>query len=45
MDDVESLFKRHEDFESTLNAQDEKVKALDDLADKLMADDHPDKDQ
>ncbi|XP_033735465.1 spectrin beta chain, non-erythrocytic 5-like isoform X2 [Pecten maximus] len=44
VDDVESLFKRHEDFESTLQAQDEKLKALDDLASKLIAGDHPDKD-
>ncbi|KAK3092932.1 hypothetical protein FSP39_009051 [Pinctada imbricata] len=44
VDGVESLFKRHEDFESTLHAQDEKVKALDELADKLLADQHPDKD-
>jgi hypothetical protein len=37
--------KRQEDFENTLQAQDDKVKALDELADKLIADDHPDKDQ
>jgi hypothetical protein len=37
--------KRQEDFESTLQAQDDKVKALDELADKLITDDHPDKDQ
>lgn len=45
VDDVESLMKRQEDFESTLQAQDEKVKALDELADKLISDNHPDKDQ
>ena len=44
VDDVESLMKRQEDFENTLQAQDDKVKALDELADKLIADDHPDKD-
>ena len=45
VDDVESLMKRQEDFENTLQAQDDKVKALDELADKLIADNHPDKDQ
>ena len=42
--DVESLYKRHEDLESTLNAQEDKLKGLNDLADKLIADGHPDKD-
>ena len=37
--------KRQEDFESTLQAQDDKVKALDELANQLIAQDHPDKDQ
>ncbi|XP_052769142.1 spectrin beta chain, non-erythrocytic 2-like isoform X1 [Mya arenaria] len=41
---VEALYKRHEDLESTLQAQDEKLKGLNDLADKLIADGHPDKD-
>lgn len=44
VDDVESLYKRHEDLESTLNAQEEKLKALNDLADMLIAKGHPDKD-
>ncbi|KAJ8309236.1 hypothetical protein KUTeg_014110 [Tegillarca granosa] len=44
VDDVESLFKRHEDFESTLQAQDEKLKALNELADKMIAEGHPDSD-
>lgn len=43
--DVEALYKRHEDLESTLQAQEEKLKGLNDLADKLIAEDHPDKDQ
>ena len=43
--DVEALYKRHEDLESTLQAQEEKLKNLNDLADKLIADGHPDKDQ
>ena len=42
MDAVEALFKRHEDFENTLQAQDEKVQALDDMADKLIEAGHPD---
>lgn len=42
MDDVEGLFRRHEDFEKKLQAQDEKVKAFNDLADKLVAENHPD---
>lgn len=37
--------KRQEDFENTLQAQDDKVKAMDELADKLIRDGHPDKDQ
>ncbi|XP_052269284.1 spectrin beta chain, non-erythrocytic 1-like isoform X3 [Dreissena polymorpha] len=41
---VAALFKRHEDLESTLQAQDEKLKGLDELADKLIKDGHPDKD-
>ncbi|XP_071162084.1 spectrin beta chain-like isoform X8 [Mytilus edulis] len=44
VDDVESLMKRQEDFENTLQAQDDKVKAMDELADKLIRDGHPDKD-
>lgn len=45
VDDVETLFKRHEDFENTLLVQDEKLKDLDEMADKRMAEGHPDKDQ
>jgi spectrin beta len=36
LDDVEALIKRHEDFESTLCAQDERLKAFSELADKLI---------
>jgi len=45
MGDVEALNKRHADLESTLQAQEEKLKGLNDLADKLIADGHPDKDR
>lgn len=45
MDDVETLFKRHEDFENTLLVQDEKLNDLDQTADKRIAEGHPDKDQ
>ena len=38
---VEALFKRQEDFENTLLAQDEKIKALSDMADKLLRHKHP----
>lgn len=39
---MDSMSKRHEDFQSTLQAQDEKMKALNDFADRLIADGHPD---
>ena len=42
VDAVEALFKRHEDFENTLVAQEEKIQALDDMADKLIGAKHPD---
>ncbi|CAL1542371.1 unnamed protein product [Lymnaea stagnalis] len=45
VDDVEGLFRRHADFEKKLKAQDEKVKALNELADKLVAEGHPDSDR
>nr|XP_022333961.1 spectrin alpha chain, non-erythrocytic 1-like isoform X4 [Crassostrea virginica] len=44
VDDVETLFKRHEDFENTLLVQDEKLNDLDQTADKRIAEGHPDKD-
>ena len=42
IDDVEALRKRHEDFAKNLHAQDERMKALDELADRLIRDGHPD---
>lgn len=39
------LLKRHDDFERNLLAQDEKVKALNELADKLVTDGHPSSEQ
>jgi len=42
IDDVEALCKRHEDFAKALHGQDEKLKALDELANKLIGDGHPD---
>ncbi|RZF42143.1 hypothetical protein LSTR_LSTR016934, partial [Laodelphax striatellus] len=37
IDDVEALLKRHEDFENMLYAQDERLKAFGEAADKLIA--------
>ena len=37
LDDVEALLKKHEDFEKSLAAQEEKAKYLEDSADKLVA--------
>jgi len=42
IDDVEALRKRHEDFAKALHGQDERMKALDELADKLIRNGHPD---
>jgi len=42
IDDVEALRKRHEDFAKALHGQDEKMKALDELADRLIREGHPD---
>jgi len=36
LDDAEALIRRHEDFKSTLCAQDERLKAFSELADKLI---------
>ena len=41
---VEALFKRQEDFENRLLAQEERMKGLGDTADRLMAEKHPDSD-
>ncbi|KAK7105089.1 spectrin beta chain, non-erythrocytic 5-like isoform X3 [Littorina saxatilis] len=45
VDDVEAMLRRHEDFNSKMQAQDDKAKALNDLADKLIAEGHPDADR
>jgi len=42
IDDVEALLKRHEDFENTLTAQDERLKVFSEMADKLIAAEHYD---
>ncbi|KAK2710872.1 hypothetical protein QYM36_012149, partial [Artemia franciscana] len=40
LDEVEALIKRHDDFESILTAQDEKIKAFSEKATKLIKADH-----
>ncbi|OQV13288.1 Spectrin alpha chain [Hypsibius exemplaris] len=40
LDGVESLLKKHEDFEKSLEAQEAKVQALDDFAGKLIENQH-----
>ena len=42
---MERLIKRHEDFENTLAAQDERLKAFSDTADRLVAAKHYDADR
>ncbi|XP_077987102.1 spectrin alpha chain, non-erythrocytic 1-like isoform X2 [Glandiceps talaboti] len=42
LDGVESLIKKHEDFDKAINAQEEKIKALQSFADQLVAADHYD---
>ncbi|XP_066591797.1 spectrin beta chain, non-erythrocytic 5 isoform X2 [Prorops nasuta] len=44
LDDVEALLKQHEKFENTLQAQDDRLKAFSDTADKLISQNHYDKD-
>ena len=39
---VEALLKRQEEVENRLTAQEERMKALGDTADRLMAGQHPD---
>ena len=39
-DSVEALMKKHEDFEKSLAAQEEKIKALDEFACKLIENEH-----
>lgn len=40
LDSVEALIKKHEDFEKSLAAQEEKIKALDEFASKLIEGQH-----
>ncbi|XP_060065678.1 spectrin alpha chain-like isoform X1 [Ylistrum balloti] len=40
LDSVEALIKKHEDFEKSLAAQEEKIKLLDELATKLIESEH-----
>lgn len=42
LDEVESIMKRHGDFENTLGAQDKILKGFSDHADKLIASNHYD---
>lgn len=42
LDDVEALLKRHDDFENTLMAQDERLRTFSEMADKLIAAEHYD---
>ncbi|XP_065169865.1 spectrin alpha chain isoform X2 [Atheta coriaria] len=39
-DNVEALIKKHEDFDKAINAHEEKIAALQSLADQLIADEH-----
>lgn len=40
LDSVEALMKKHDDFEKSLAAQEEKIKALDEFASKLIENEH-----
>uniref|UniRef100_A0A8C5QUK2 Spectrin alpha chain, non-erythrocytic 1 n=1 Tax=Leptobrachium leishanense TaxID=445787 RepID=A0A8C5QUK2_9ANUR len=40
LDSVEALLKKHEDFEKSLSAQEEKITALDEFASKLIQNNH-----
>ena len=42
-DSVDALLKKHEDFDRAINAQEEKIAALENFADQLIAADHYDK--
>lgn len=39
-DNVESLIKKHEDFDKAINSQQEKLNALENFAGQLIANDH-----
>lgn len=43
LDDVEALLKQHRKFENTLSAQDDRIKAFNETADRLIANNHYDK--
>ncbi|XP_014213231.1 spectrin beta chain, non-erythrocytic 1 isoform X2 [Copidosoma floridanum] len=43
LDDVEALLKQHEKFENTLSAQDDRLKIFSEVAEKLIAQNHYDK--
>jgi spectrin beta len=43
LDGVDALNKKHDDFEKSIEAQEEKIRALDHYADKLINEDHYDK--
>jgi len=45
VDDVEALLKRHEDFENSLYAQDERLKTFCEMANKLISTNHYDRNQ
>jgi len=45
VDDVEALLKRHEDFENSLYAQDERLKTFCEMANKLISANHYDTNQ
>lgn len=40
LDAVEALLKRHDDFENTLMAQDERLRTFSEMADKLITAEH-----
>ena len=42
LDSVEALIKKHEDFEKTLDTQEEKISSLNQFAEKLIFGDHYD---
>lgn len=41
-DSVDSLIKKHEDFDRAINAQEEKINSLQTFADQLIQNDHYD---
>ena len=43
-DNVDTLIKKHEDFDRAINSQEEKITAIQNFADQLIASEHYDKD-